>query len=412
MAGTRLYIISSFIIPLILYVIVVCIGDGLLGHSVYSDRFQWKQRFYRTIWIRGIHPILSNVLMHNHEKANETSLPTLNSSSAVPPPTVIFITDHQHKLFWKEHIQNVSTSQSSLFSEKDFSNNNVVLYIPTQETYFAHHSDERGNSIPIGNNMCTQKSSYIAIGEGSFFSIINSDHINKRGMGSFIQSTLNTIYCRYNLNCLNLPESYDIHELESFLVSDHRNMKTITNDITKTNDTTIQYSNDIILSFFIRMYFHRTFYIWYNALRKQSTLIYNELLLHPPKQYSQYHYRPSTILQDRLKYKMMIDLLASPSISSIVYSSHFLEAWEYLQQIDMMAQLVVNNIQQSQAQSDNKHDIDLDIVIHDFPLEQYLAIFGPLLFPLIVPLLMALIREIARYRKLIHTKKSKQNLSK
>jgi len=36
----------------------------------------------------------------------------------------------------------------------------------------------------------------------------------------------------------------------------------------------------------------------------------------------------------------------------------------------------------------------------DFPVEQYLAIFAPLLFPLLVPLFATLVREYKRYRKM------------
>ena len=42
----------------------------------------------------------------------------------------------------------------------------------------------------------------------------------------------------------------------------------------------------------------------------------------------------------------------------------------------------------------------------DFPMEQYLAIFAPLLFPLLVPMLVTLLREYKQYRDKV--KKEKQ----
>ena len=48
------------------------------------------------------------------------------------------------------------------------------------------------------------------------------------------------------------------------------------------------------------------------------------------------------------------------------------------------------------------------VVTTDFPLEQYLAIFAPLLFPLLVPMLVTLVREWKRYRRLVAKQKQKQ----
>jgi len=51
------------------------------------------------------------------------------------------------------------------------------------------------------------------------------------------------------------------------------------------------------------------------------------------------------------------------------------------------------------------------VVTTDFPLEQYLAIFAPLLFPLLVPMLVTLVREWKRYRRLAAKQKQKQRNS-
>ena len=58
-------------------------------------------------------------------------------------------------------------------------------------------------------------------------------------------------------------------------------------------------------------------------------------------------------------------------------------------------------------QLQNMMDISMieDIMYHptillDYPMEQYLAIFGPFLFPLLVPIFGTWIREYIRYRKL------------
>ena len=39
------------------------------------------------------------------------------------------------------------------------------------------------------------------------------------------------------------------------------------------------------------------------------------------------------------------------------------------------------------------------ILTSEFPLEQYAAIFAPLLFPLMVPFIVALVKELKRYRE-------------
>jgi hypothetical protein len=97
---------------------------------------------------------------------------------------------------------------------------------------------------------------------------------------------------------------------------------------------------------------------------------------------------------------MLIKSLSS-SASSWLYNASYHETYERLQQLDESIQGLANDVHNMKriVKQNQSRIIDLNIVIYDLPVEQYMAIFGPLLFPLIVPLLITLVRERARYRK-------------
>ena len=125
------------------------------------------------------------------------------------------------------------------------------------------------------------------------------------------------------------------------------------------------------------------------------------------KQYP-YTYQPwtstSLLIPVQQKINTLVDDLmewSNTSSLSWLYDTNYQETYQRLLQVDAMLQQLENDmtvIHQTVKQNRSRI-LDLNIVIHDLPMEQYLAVFGPLLFPLIVPLCITFVREYMRYRK-------------
>jgi len=107
--------------------------------------------------------------------------------------------------------------------------------------------------------------------------------------------------------------------------------------------------------------------------------------------------------------RILQELPASVDVPTSV-TEKFFKAVEFLQETrGEAAQGYLSDALDSMAQARLLlRDVQTDPLLAeppDFPLEQYMAIFAPLLFPLLVPMLATLVREYKRYRNKLREKK-------
>ena len=254
----------------------------------------------------------------------------------------------------------------------------ILLYIPYETTVFWTTSqNSTTTTTPTSSVEITIGSDSTTLHTKSYLRIMNPNSDI-----STVIPVLDQLYNQYYWNCLNV-----VHIVEP-------------------TDS----SKGILTLFYMKIYFHRTFYLWYESLLDRLEYISTEMV-DLQTNYSNYVYSAwSTISllslaqlnMNRILHNIVEWDTAVPLSSSFwLYSTNFHETYQRLQQLDESIQKLENDISDMKriAKQNQSRIIDLEVLIHDIPVEQYMAIFGPLLFPLVLPLLITLIREHIRYRK-------------
>ena len=492
MAGTRLLIIQSFLIPFLLYAVIVCFGFGFFLHSDHRNSLAattteiapllWK-RLTDAAWIYVALPILIHIpstnqtteMMRSEIKWTNDAITALRTFPTRDPvrdrnescdahsserTRVAKGTKHSQKvtsmtlLFdqavsnWKEYLlhtqiwidrtnnqlqnvlllstlcpnmfpielmdlyhtddlRNIAVSDHrsdlnhsyrylsttdhglmTLLSSDEYKSEHVqhiLLYVPSEATYFVTPNMLLNDTASIEDivqlSVGTEPTIAAESRASCFFGIVNPNENDN--ITTVLTTLLDQIYHQYFWNCL-----LDVDVVPNTL------------------------SDNATAESYLMLYYHRTFSKWYESLidRLESTWL-EMLSLH--QEHSMYVHEAwsstSLLIPAQNKLRILVtDFLEwkasttdSDGLPSWLYRTNYQDTYERLKQIEeSLVQLAndVNNMRLTVKQSGTMI-VDLDVVIHDLPIEQHLAIFGPLLFPLVVPLLITLVREYARLRK-------------
>jgi Phosphatidylinositol-glycan biosynthesis class S protein len=309
----------------------------------------------------------------------------------------------------------VSLQSSVVSPTSDFQH--IILYVPYETTYILNSKNNNTNINDSTSASNITTTTMVQIERGlddvttdrvsrimSFVSIINP--------GESVVSAMDAIYDRYIVNCLSIPSWHidnrindTISKMETDLtVSEYNNRS----HSSHTDNRSVIAKNRQILSFYSKLYFHRTFFSLWNRVER----LHREIQVHKPQwQHSnECHYdnvppwsrQHSSIRSARHQLQEMVNQFSRFNSSSI-YSSNYVETYTFLLQMEDSTQRIKIDLQPLQQnerqQGELWKSIELEAVIYDLPIEQYMAIFGPLLFPLLVPLFMTLFREYIRYRQ-------------
>lgn len=188
-----------------------------------------------------------------------------------------------------------------------------------------------------------------AFGNNTFFAIANA-MVN-------VQGAITSLRDRVIAKCFGLPVNSDAVFLQS--VSDIASIPAL----------------------YEKLYYGRALAVQYQVIDQKTIKVHDVLLALPA----------SVAVSEAVaqQYWKAVDSLTKARLE--LERGHFREAVWQLEQTNELLQ-----------------DLETDPALAqpvDFPLEQYVAIFAPLLFPLLMPVLASLIREYKRYRKLVQKRK-------
>jgi hypothetical protein len=252
---------------------------------------------------------------------------------------------HQHR-YISTTDNNIETLLSGYVGENA---QHIILYIPQETTYFMTTSH---NASPPTVSALVQVftgaealDGNTTIHTASYFGIINHNDIVS------LSSVLDQLYDQYYWKCLNV-----IHSVPT------ASMFTMT-------------------SFYMKIYFHRNFYIWYSSILDRLECVLAEMV---DLQTSHSNYVVATwslnslLIPAQHKFHKIISHITDLS-SLWLYITNYDDVYQRLHDLDESVQTLVNDVHSMKriAKQNKSRIIDLDVLTHDMPVEQYMAIFGP-----------------------------------